>query len=454
MAMAVTTVCMFSSTAKSLTELLCATEPVYQVICLGDPFLYDHQQTCFPFSGCIFEDTCRATQGSRTGAYIQDGMIVFETKIVKLSGSETMPMVLTGVGERSLHLTAVYRSPSSDTGGFPADLDSYLLSLPNAGKHVVVGHLNINLPKPRPHTYYNNMCKINEKNEKCCCSIISGQGKIEKKLLPVINQPCGQNLKFSIPTSKVSISNSKCISSEIQMASVLASYFTQIAEKLANTFFEESLELTKHSNIENLSGYFRKVNPVAECISLQEPKHLDKNKCQCLNSSLAKMVKLTAHCLTTPLTCNSNPTIEITPLPDKMTISKVLPVLPVNKGSRTYPSNCYPIMVLPTFAKSFKPVINAHPQTIMKLKSSTSGFENGFKKEIEAQDTPIKFANQSYSAPDRSQMILGIVELFKTFDSTNDNILQGKQNQLYNCDDKTVLICSKIASPIAINSKI
>jgi exonuclease III len=128
-----------------LIELLADVNYNFDLICLSETFLYENEHSLFPIPNYTFIGDSRASRCGGSGIYVHSGIAVSEVLPVSLAGAEAVSVRLAGAGEGPLYLTSIYRSPSSDVGGFLNDLNVFLGARSQGSRdHIITGDLNIN----------------------------------------------------------------------------------------------------------------------------------------------------------------------------------------------------------------------------------------------------------------------------------------------------------------------
>ncbi|KAF6027816.1 hypothetical protein EB796_013874 [Bugula neritina] len=86
--------------------------------------------------------------------YVHSGLAVIEKLEPLIEGSEAISLLVAGLDEVPLRITAIYRQPSSDTGRFTDDLHNFLHSISHADhNHIITGDINIDILKQESDSY-------------------------------------------------------------------------------------------------------------------------------------------------------------------------------------------------------------------------------------------------------------------------------------------------------------
>ena len=115
----------------------------FDVICLGETFLYESEHTYFPIPNFDFVASSRDSRNGGVAIYVLDS-IKSEKRTVSLNGAEAVTVRLSGVGKKPLQITCIYRSPASDLVAYLASLNSYLSAQNSNLDHALIGDMNIN----------------------------------------------------------------------------------------------------------------------------------------------------------------------------------------------------------------------------------------------------------------------------------------------------------------------
>lgn len=310
----------------------------------------------------------------------------------------------------------------------------------------------------RKYTKQRNLVStlIKKEKSKYYSSVIL-QEKSPRKLWDIINQSCGRKSSKNHTVEKLLDNSNEIINDQQKIAHTLNEFFTKIGPKLASAIPDQASNLKSFKNINNDSYESFDLLKVDESIVLKELLNINENKATGLDLIPPKLVKICAKHLTSPLTYIINLSIESSTVPTNMKTAKVLPIYK-NKGSKLSCNNYRPISILPIYSKIFEKVINWQLQNHLNLNNIISKSQYGFQKNKGTRDALIDFANQSLSALNNSNIILGIfIDFSKAFDTINHRILLNKLETYYFSSDTIKFFKSYLSNrtqQIALNNNV
>ncbi|KAF6031757.1 hypothetical protein EB796_009964 [Bugula neritina] len=139
---------------NNLLELLSIVNCSFHVIAISETFLYSNECNYFPISNYSYIGSCRDSRAGGCGIYVHSGLAVIEKLEPLIEGSEAISLLVAGLDEVPLRITAIYRQPSSDTGRFTDDLHNFLHSISHADhNHIITGDINIDILKQESDSY-------------------------------------------------------------------------------------------------------------------------------------------------------------------------------------------------------------------------------------------------------------------------------------------------------------
>ena len=213
------------------------------------------------------------------------------------------------------------------------------------------------------------------------------------------------------------------MTSEKDIAESFNDFFVSIGPKLAEAIPDDSSNHTKFLSEENEKSL--SWSPVTSTEILDYLQKLDNRKAHGFDNLPVRLLKDSAHLISTPLSYIFNLSLENGIFPDYLKTAKVTPIY--KKGPREDPGNYRPISVLPIIAKIFEKIVNKRVVEFLDSNAILYKHQYGFRKKYSTKLSVINLINALVKSIDEGKHTLGIfVDFKKAFDTINHKILLSK----------------------------
>ena len=231
----------------------------------------------------------------------------------------------------------------------------------------------------------------------------------------------------TLPNHLNSLENEKGQNSDKNIANGLNYYFTNVGSNLAKKFSTERLPLC--NEIMNETPHNFQFAPIEEDELLTLLETLNTNKATGSDNISAKVIKLNAKVLVKPLWVIFNKSIQTGTFPSKMKHARINPVH--KSGSINSAENYRPISILPIFSKIFEKLINKQIMNYLETNKLLEQNQYGFRSNRGTADVLTEFTNNTLTAFNNGNSVLGIfVDFSKAFDTVNHVILLMKLKKI------------------------
>ena len=246
-----------------------------------------------------------------------------------------------------------------------------------------------------------------------------------KKFWEILNKERGKKPKsLAAPKEIIDESDGNFSKSEIDIANSFNNYFTEIGEKLASAFSNDTNipEQPSYNPLDNNQFSFI---PIDISITHGFLNQINPQKAVGLDSIPAKLIKLAAPVIAAPLTNIINLSLKTATFPDALKSAKVIPVF--KKGDTKLCKNYRPISILSTFSKIFEKIMNLQITYYLDGNNVITDHQYGFRKKRSTRDAIVSLADRALSAMNNGNSVLGIfLDFSKAFDTINHQILLNK----------------------------
>jgi len=235
-----------------------------------------------------------------------------------------------------------------------------------------------------------------------------------------LNNAIGQNKKKKLTYPLVD-ENSESITSTEKVANKLCKYFTNIGPNLADKIAPGSKLFQDFINSvpsDSLSSF-----PHASAKELKTiTKGFKDGKAPGADNIPISITKKTLDLISDPLLSIINLSLSSGVFPDRLKISKIIPIFKSDNASLA--QNYLPISILPAFSKTFERAV--HNRIFQFLVDNDILFKHqfGFRPGHSASHALINFVNKVANAVDCQKYLAGIfLDLSKAFDTLDHAIL-------------------------------
>ena len=242
-----------------------------------------------------------------------------------------------------------------------------------------------------------------------------------KKLWGIIKQVInkGKNSSKSVNFNV----GGKVINDSYEISNGFNKYFANIAKDLARKIPKSSVDPLKfipESNLHTIA-----IDPVTENEVSNVIKSLKNSSSTGYDGIQTEVIKSTFHAYLTPLTQVLNASLIQGFFPDKLKISKVVPLL--KSGNPASFNNYRPVSVLPLFSKILEKLMHNRLMSFIDKHDILYQFQFGFRQHHGTNMTLITLVDKILSAIDNGDIVVGIfLDFKKAFDTVNHDILLRK----------------------------
>ena len=237
--------------------------------------------------------------------------------------------------------------------------------------------------------------------------------------------------------------NDKDVSDNKQIANQFNIFFTNIGTKLAseipttNTTFEHYL---KHPSENKM--VFKEINEE----TTNRIIHDLKSKSSCGKDGLSvKLLKHIKEEVNKPLTLIRNQSLKMGIFPDKLKISKVIPIF--KKDDVTLLNNYRPISILPAISKIFEKVMFEQVHDHFQSNKLYYSSQYRFIKQRSTELAALEIVDRVITEMDKGEIPFNIyIDLSKAFDTLNHEILLHKLAHYGIKDTANALFCSYLSN--------
>ena len=141
------------------------------------------------------------------------------------------------------------------------------------------------------------------------------------------------------------------------------------------------------------------------------------------------VIKASIDLLASPLSQMCNISFSTGIVPDKLKISKVLPIILFKREDSTNFTNYRPISILPCFSKILESAKHCRLMDYLTKHSILNNHQYGFRKKHSTFMAILALANKIFDSFEKNELTIGIfIDLKKAFDTVNHSILLDKLN--------------------------
>ena len=159
-------------------------------------------------------------------------------------------------------------------------------------------------------------------------------------------------------------------------------------------------------------------------------KNLNANKATGLDLIPAKLVKIAAPAIASPLCYIINSSLDMGIFPDNLKIAKVKALY--KKGSPKLLTNYRPISILPVFSKIFEQVANKQISGYLENNNLLNSQQYGFRKNRSTNLALSELTTKVLTSMNNHNLLLGIfLDFSKAFDTINHSILLYKLRTMH-----------------------
>ena len=198
-------------------------------------------------------------------------------------------------------------------------------------------------------------------------------------------------------------------------------HFLRLCNSVANT----TVEINSHKKyLHNPAPFSIYLAPI---VSTETEKYLTdlKTSSAGFDDISPKLLKLTASCISIPLTHIINLCFKTGIFPDNLKHAKVIPLH--KSGSKNDVNNYRPISLLPAFSKLFEKAISTRLINYLELNKLLVGSQHGYRSYHSTETAILQFINNVYQSLENKLYVAGIfLDLSKAFDSLDHHILMDK----------------------------
>jgi hypothetical protein len=209
------------------------------------------------------------------------------------------------------------------------------------------------------------------KSKYYCDKIDEAKGD-SKKVWETVNEACKRNSKSQ--AAQCIISNGVQHSTPKSIASAMNSFFASIGRLLADKIPNTNLSCNRHNNLTVPQFYMSEVD---EQFVLQQLLSLKPNKAIGLDKISARLLKSSAHTITSSVTKLLNLSIRTGRFPNLWKCSKITAFF--KTADRTNTSHYRPISILPTLSKILEKVIHLQLYQHLVTNEILSNKQFGFR---------------------------------------------------------------------------
>ena len=241
----------------------------------------------------------------------------------------------------------------------------------------------------------------------------------------VINKAFGKNKKKRVNPEEVQLGNplnpttSKCPK---DVANVLNSHFTSIAENLAKKLDSTNHKFSDFMGSENKSSMYLTLIEIHEI--LEEIKNICVRKARGYDEIYPKLVKWAADLYAPTLLVIFNKCIELGYYPDAMKIGQVAPLF--KKGEKNEKTNYRPITVLTQFNQIFEHLLSKRYLSFFQKFNIITKKQFGFLKKHCTEHAILDLKEYIMNKLDKEVMAVLFLDLQKAFDTVSHKILLKK----------------------------
>jgi len=245
-----------------------------------------------------------------------------------------------------------------------------------------------------------------------------------KKLWSNLNTMCSFNNKKSKQTITKLCANNQTFTDPMQISDCLNEYFCTIGNNLAHSLPNtDTQSFKKFLPKSNKGSMF--CNPTTCLEVFKIIQALKNNKSPGPDNFGPKIVKLIADVIASPLSFIYNLSFTNGIVPDRLKISKVIPVY--KKGDKNLMENYRPISLLNVFEKILEKLMYKRLYEYISAESPLYKFQFGFRKYHSTALALIAVTDEIYQQLDNGNIVMGIYcDLQKAFDTVNHSILLSK----------------------------
>ena len=264
-------------------------------------------------------------------------------------------------------------------------------------------------------------CLVKSAKSKYYCDKINEAKGDSKKIWEAVNEACHRNSKSQ--TAHCIISDGVQYSTPKTIASVMNSFFASIGKLLADKIPNTYPSCNSFYNNTTVSPFH--MTEVDEQFVLHQLLSLKTNKAIGLDKVSARLLKNSAHTITTSVTNLLNLSIRTGTFPNLWKCSKITALF--KSGDRSNASHYRPISILPTLSKILEKAVHSQLYQYLVTNDLLTTKQFGFRKGISTESALTNFADEVLLNMERGKLCGAVfLDLTKAFDTVDHGILLSK----------------------------
>jgi exonuclease III len=220
--------------------------------------------------------------------------------------------------------------------------------------------------------------------------------------------------------------NNEIITDPVKLANAVNEFFVNIGKTIVNSGNTRATGTTPSVFQKRVPDDVTFVMPtVSKEFVLKELKSMPTNKATGIDGISARILKLSAPAIASPLAWIINMSLTSGTVPDDWKMAKVVPIF--KTGIKTDVNNYRPISVLSIFSKIIERAVHVSLYAYLERNNLIEDTQSGFRKSFSTSTALLKLYDDFVGNIDKGKYTVAtLIDLRKAFDTVNHKILVSK----------------------------